>query len=270
VEVGKLDFAALRRVLEEAGVKPELDANEVDGLLAAVNPAVGVPDELLGFFAFHYSASNVAVAFGKPEFALLDLVLPPGYPEEKALSIVRAFASECRRYSVKLVGGHTGRYEGAEYPIASSTVLGRRAKARRAPEEGDEVYLVGVVGAEAAWLAGAEVEVEELTPLPKALKLHGAERLKLLHDVSEGGLLGALLEVSAFYRRVLSVERGRVPIHPRAPKLEEPLSLPSYGALVAVAEEGSRLEDFCVREAVECRLIGWVGTLPLSTLSTRR
>jgi hydroxymethylpyrimidine/phosphomethylpyrimidine kinase len=138
-------------------------------------------------------------------------------------------------------------------------VLGRRAKARRAPEEGDEVYLVGVVGAEAAWLAGAEVEVEELTPLPKALKLLGAERLKLLHDVSEGGLLGALLEVSAFYRRVLSVERGRVPIHPRAPKLEEPLSLPSYGALVAVAEEGSRLEDFCEKEAVECRLIGWVG-----------
>jgi predicted fused transcriptional regulator/phosphomethylpyrimidine kinase/hydrogenase maturation factor len=259
VEVGKLDFAALRRILDEAGVKPELDANEVDGLLAAVNPAVGVPDELLGFFAFHYSASNVAVAFGKPEFALLDLVLPPGYPEEKALSIVRAFASECRRYSVKLVGGHTGRYEGAEYPIASSTVLGRRAKVRRAPEEGDEVYLVGVVGAEAAWLAGAEVKVEELTPLPKALKLHGAERLKLLHDVSEGGLLGALLEVSAFYRRVLSVERGRVPIHPRAPKLEEPLSLPSYGALVAVAEEGSRLEDFCEKEAVECRLIGWVG-----------
>jgi Hydrogenase maturation factor len=164
VEVGKLSLAAVLRELAEAGVEPELDANEIDGLLAAVNPAIGVPDELLGFFAFHYSASNVAAAFGKPEFALLDLVLPPGYPEEKAFSIIRSFASECRRYGVRLVGGHTGRYEGAEYPIASSTVVGRRVRSRRSPAEGDDVYLVGMVGAEAAWLMGAGVEVEEAHP----------------------------------------------------------------------------------------------------------
>jgi predicted fused transcriptional regulator/phosphomethylpyrimidine kinase/hydrogenase maturation factor len=258
-EVGKLSLAAVLRELAEVGVKPELDANEADGLLAAVNPAVGVPDDLLGFFAFHYSASNVAAAFGKPEFALLDLVLPPGYPEGKAFSIIRSFASECRKYGVRLVGGHTGRYEGAEYPIASSAVIGRRVRARRAPAEGDDVYLVGVVGAEAAWLTGAEVELEELTPLPKALKLQGAEGLKLLHDVSEGGLLGALLEVSTFYRSSIAVERGRVPVHPRAPRLGELLSLPSYGALVAVAEEGSRLEDLCSREGLECSWIGRVG-----------
>ena len=259
MEVGKLSLAAVLRELAEAGLKPELDANEIDGLLAAVNPAVGVPDELLSFFAFHYSASNVAAAFGKPEFALLDLVLPPGYPEEKAFSIIRSFASECRRYGVRLVGGHTGRYEGAEYPIASSTVVGRRVRSRRPPAEGDDVYLVGVVGAEAAWLMGAGVELEELTPLPKALKLHSAEPLKLLHDVSEGGLLGALLEVSTFYRCTITVERGRVPVHSRAPRLGELLSLPSYGALVAVAEKGSRLEGFCSREGLECSWIGRVG-----------
>ena len=259
MEVGKLSLAAVLRELEEAGVRLELDANEVDGLLAAVNPAVGVPDELLGFFAFHYSASNVAAAFGRPEFALLDLVLPPGYPEDKAFSIIRSFASECRKYGARLVGGHTGRYEGAEYPIASSAVMGRRVRVRRPPAEGDAVYLVGVVGTEAAWLTGAGVGLEELTPLPKALRLHGAEGLKLLHDVSEGGLLGALLEISTFYRRTIIVERGGVPVDPRAPRLGEPLSLPSYGALVAVAEEGSRLEDFCSREGLDCSWIGRVG-----------
>jgi len=131
VGVGKLSLTAVKRVLEEVGVKPELDANEADGLLAAVNPAVGVPDELLGFFAFHYLASNVAAAFGKPEFALLDLVLPPGYLEERALFIIRTFAGKCRKYGVKLVSGHTGRYEGTEYPIASS--------ARAVPGQGDRL-----------------------------------------------------------------------------------------------------------------------------------
>ncbi|MEM4563066.1 MAG: AIR synthase related protein, partial [Thermofilum sp.] len=117
MEVGKLGLSRLRPLLERAGVRAELDANEVEGFLVTVNPAVGVPDELLGFFAFHYSASNIAAAFGKPEYSLLDLTLPPGYPPEKAELILSTFIEECRKYGVKLVGGHTGRYEGVEYPL---------------------------------------------------------------------------------------------------------------------------------------------------------
>jgi len=256
VEVGKLGLSRLRPLLERAGVRAELDANEVEGFLVTVNPAVGVPDELLGFFAFHYSASNIAAAFGKPEYSLLDLTLPPGYPPEKAELILSTFIEECRKYGVKLVGGHTGRYEGVEYPLASSTMLGRRLRPRLAPEEGDRVYLLGKVGSEAAWLAGAQVELEELTPLPKALKLAEIGGVKLAHDVSEGGLLGALLEVSAFYRRVIEVDRGSVPVEERAPRVSEPLALPSYGALIAVGDATVRRDAASL--GLECYEIGRV------------
>ncbi|MEM4411671.1 MAG: AIR synthase related protein, partial [Thermofilum sp.] len=256
MEVGKLGLSRLRPLLERAGVRAELDANEVEGFLVTVNPAVGVPDELLGFFAFHYSASNIAAAFGKPEYSLLDLTLPPGYPPEKAELILSTFIEECRKYGVKLVGGHTGRYEGVEYPLASSTMLGRRLRPRLAPEEGDRVYLLGKVGSEAAWLAGAQVELEELTPLPKALKLAEIGGVKLAHDVSEGGLLGALLEVSAFYRRVIEVDRGSVPVEERAPRVSEPLALPSYGALIAVGDATVRRDAASL--GLECYEIGRV------------
>lgn len=256
MEVGKLTPSKLRPILEKVGVRVELDANEVDDLLVTVNPAIGVPDELLGFFAFHYSASNIAVAFGQPLYAFLDLTLPPGYPIEKVELILSVFTEECRKYGVKLAGGHTGRYEGVEYPLASATALGRRLRPRRAPEEGDKVYLLGRVGSEAAWLVGARVELEELTPLPRALKLARVSGVKLAHDISEGGLLGALLEVSAFYGQIIEVDRGSVPLDERAPRVSEPLALPSYGALVAVGD--ATVKSDAASLGLECYEVGRV------------
>lgn len=258
MEVGKLSFSSLRPLLERAGLRVELDANEVDGLLVTTNPAIGVPDELLGFFAFHYSASNIAAAFGRPEYAVLDLALPPGYSVKEVELILTVFVGECQKYGVKLVGGHTGRYEGLEYPLASSTVMGRRLRPRQAPVEGDRIYLLGRVGSEAAWLTGARVELEELTPLPKALKVAGIRSVKLAHDISEGGLIGSLLELSSFYGYVTEVERGSVPVDERAPQVEEPLALPSYGALVAVA--GAPIDGECADLGLECYEVGRVSS----------
>jgi hydrogenase maturation factor len=137
-----------------------------------VNPAIGVPDEVLGFFAYHYAATNMAVSFAKPEYALLDLNFPEGYSGDVIKRVLKDFAWECEKYGTKLVGGHTARYRGLEWPLASTTIIGKRIRRKESPENGDAILLVGEVGAETAWLMGKPIDPQNTYPTPSRAEAH--------------------------------------------------------------------------------------------------
>ncbi|RLE93058.1 MAG: hydrogenase assembly protein HupF, partial [Thermoprotei archaeon] len=136
--LGKLN----RKTLEELVLKhlpiavAGLDSSQlphVEDAVISVNPAIGVPTEALGFFAFHYAASNVAVSMAKPLHATFTLLLPPGFESEDLEVITREFGREAKRYGVSVVAGHTATYKGVEQPLAVTTVIGRRIRAPRKP-----------------------------------------------------------------------------------------------------------------------------------------
>jgi len=259
MKVGKIPLNRVVDILKHAGVAPSLDANPVEGdLVVSTNPAVGVPSEALGFFAFHYSAANVAVAHAQPLYATLTVTMPPGASDEEVEAVVRGFAEECRRYGVRLVGGHTARYEGIEYPLAASTVIGRKVRDRAAPSTGDTVYAVGLVGAEAAWLLGGSVPLREMTPLDHALQLQEASEVKFMHDVSEGGVLGALVEVSLYYSLEIELQPEGVKLHPGIPEWVDPFTAPSYGVLLAFTDSPREFEALCDEKSLPCSKIGSV------------
>ena len=271
--LGKLNKKSLEKlVLRHLPVLgASLDSSplpHVEDAIISVNPAIGVPAEALGFFAFHYAASNVAVSMAKPLYATFTLLLPPGFESEDLEVITREFGREAKRYGVSVVAGHTATYKGVEQPLAVTTVIGRRIRAPRKPMPGDKVLVVGEVAAESLWLlslAGkAKVEEEfwrQLTPLSAALRLTHVEEVKLMHDVSEGGLLGALIEVSEYFSIRIDIKREELPLHPGVAKLVgEALSAPSYGCLVAIVD-GEAVDEvlqLCREEEFSCAAIGEV------------
>ena len=238
----------------------------VEDAIISVNPAIGVPTEALGFFAFHYAASNIAVSMAKPLYATFTVLLPPGFKGEDLEVITREFGCEARRYGVSVVAGHTATYKGVEQPLVVTTMIGRRIRAPRKPSAGDKVLVVGEVAAESLWLlslAGkAEVKEEfwrQLTPLPAALRLTHVEGVKLMHDVSEGGLLGALIEVSEHCHIRIDIKREELPLHPGVAKLvSEVLSAPSYGCLLAIVngETVDEVLQLCREEGFSCAAVG--------------
>jgi hydrogenase maturation factor/predicted fused transcriptional regulator/phosphomethylpyrimidine kinase len=226
-----------------------------------VNPAIGVPDEVLGFFAYHYAATNMAVSFAKPEYALLDLNFPEGYSDDVIKRVLKDFAEECEKYGTKLVGGHTARYRGLEWPLASTTIIGKRIRRKESPENGDAILLVGEVGAETAWLMGKPIDPKTLTPLPAALRLINAPEVKLMHDVSEGGVYGALEDVAQAYSATINVRSPEVPICIDFPRELDPLTSPSYGAIIVVTSRPTQLIDYCKANGLKCKEIGKVASL---------
>lgn len=257
MKLGKVPLHDIRRILEEAGVNFNLDANPLEkDTVISTNPAIGVPLDTLGFFAFHYSASNVAVAFAKPLYSTLAIIAPPSLSDQEIEAVIQAFSRECNKYDVKLKAGHTARYEGVEYPLVVSTVIGRMIRERLRPVEGDAIYLVGLLGAESSWLLGHNVPLEEMTPLEKALKVQGLPSVKLMHDVSEGGILGALIEISNYYRVLIKVNFESIATYPGVPTDYDPLTIPTYGVLLVITSSPMEFEESCRKESLPCTRLG--------------
>ncbi|TRO53046.1 hypothetical protein E2P71_06820 [Candidatus Bathyarchaeota archaeon] len=236
-----LPFIPVEKALELDGATTNLSGNTV----IAHSPSIGVPIEALGFFSFHYSASNVASKFGKPRHLISGIYLPLKTTEEELQTIVRSLGEEARKYGVTITAGQTATYYGVDIPLLTSTCLGEAVRALGEIAVGDEVILVGDVGGEAVWLdrlsRGEETDVwKRFSPLPAILALQEVSGVKLMHDVSEGGVKGSLYEVATSNRYGLKVSSKDVVLYPGADKLQgDILRAPSYGSLIVVSRKES-------------------------------
>ena len=272
-----LGLGKVSREVLERSVFPHLplaDTPRLDGgvirfqgeVVVAHSPSIGVPLESLGFFAFHYAASNVAARFARPKHLVTGLYLPVSSEERDLETIAEGLGGEARRYGVTVVAGHTATYAGIEAPFVTATCLGESVGTPVSPAPGDAVYVVGEVGGEAAWLrelsmGGAGDEWKGFTPLPMMLRLQGLEGVTLMHDVSEGGVKRALLEVSEALGVRLDVTTYDVHLAEGVLSLgEDPLRLPTYGAMLALTRSGAReaIEGACAELDVPCSMVGFV------------
>ncbi len=271
LRLGKLSLDELRRLVfpHLLKVEPGLDGGVLrlrDEAVVAHAPAIGVPIETLGFFAFHYAASNVAALFAKLRYFIAGIYLPPDSGEEELQTIVKGLGSEAEKYGVEIIAGHTATYTGLELPLVSATCIGERIREPGKVEAGDLIALVGKVGGESLWLRAVaegrrDERWRELTPLPAILRLQRVEGVKLLHDVSEGGVRGALYEISETQSLKLEVDSSKIPLEEGLEELEvDPLSAPSYGVLIALIdpEAVGEASERCLDAGYPLTIIGEV------------
>jgi hydrogenase expression/formation protein HypE len=270
--LGKVSHEVLERsvfpFLPLLGV-PELDGGMIQHqgrIVIAHSPSIGVPLEALGFFGFHYAASNVAARFARPRHMVIGIYLPLGTREEDLMTITRGLGEEAAKYGVTIVAGQTATYAGIEVPLLTATCIGEQLRQPRRPEAGDVVFIVGDVGGEAVWLRslseGRRSGVwRSFTPLPATLRLQGVEGVTLMHDVSEGGVKKALHEVASALRLKLEVESGGLRLVDGVEELgEDALRLPTYGSLIALVDpnEVDEVQRACGELGAPCAPVGVV------------
>jgi len=251
---GELGLGKATKEVFRRSVQPFIHVDEVeldgatvmltDHTVIAHSPSIGVPLEALGFFAFHYAASNVACRFGKPTHIVTGIYLPLRTPEEHLKVIAKSIGDEARRYGVKVSAGQTATYYGLEIPLIAATCFGEALRPRGEPKPGDVVVVIGEIGGEGVWLRKLSLGVEsdawrDFTPLGAALALQGCPHVKLMHDISEGGVKGALYELQDVYAVRIAVDSGSLNHHEGIAEAGgDPLRAPSYGVLTAVIDAG--------------------------------
>jgi hydrogenase maturation factor len=245
--LGKVSSEVLRRSvlsLMPTQRKITLDAAEVTlqgNIVVAHSPSIGVPLEALGFFAFHYAASNVAARLARPKHLVNGIYLPLETRERDLRRIAGGLGAEARKYGVNVVAGQTATYAGLEIPLVTVTCMGEPVGTPEAPEPGDRVLLVGEVGGEALWLksvseGGGGEAWRRFTPLPAALSLIECEGVRLMHDVSEGGVKNALQEVGEAFNVQMDVDGETIIYSPGVEAIgQDSLRVPTYGTLIVVS-----------------------------------
>jgi hydrogenase maturation factor len=231
-DLERLVFRHLPRVSDTRLLPLDFSKAALTGeFIAASDPVIGVPLHHYGFFAVHYSATDVAMAKAIPHYLTLGIYYPPDTPESWLESNMQLLGKEARRLDIQILGGHTGGYDGLTIPLISTTCLGVVPKDLSKPRSvsvKDVLVVVGSVGWETFWfLANVQPDKVEqvvtikqrkeiadnlepfaLIPLLQSLPL---QEMPLLHDLAEGGLATGLLEVARTTGLGISINYDVIP-----------------------------------------------------------
>ena len=281
MDVGKLPNDLLAELLARLGrqdprvlVGPGIgrDAAVIDAggprLLVAKSDPVTFASDLIGWYAVHVNANDIACLGARPAWFLATILLPEGAQEELARSIFDQIVEACRGLEVEVVGGHTEITYRLERPIVVGAMLGEVEREKlvtaSGARAGDALVLTKGIAIEGTAVlareAAAELEgmgvpadaIEEargyifdpgISVVLDAGVACRAVGVHAMHYPTEGGLATALYEMAAACGLGVRIREEEVGVLAatravcRAAELD-PLGLLASGSLLmAVAEE---------------------------------
>lgn len=273
-----------------------LGGNEVLVVTAdplSVIPALGLEDS--AYLSVHLLASDLATCGFPPQFMMANLSLPPRMSDEEFEEYWTALHVECKKLGIAIVGGHTGRYIGSDYTVVGGGVMMALAPekqylasnmgepgdllimtkgvaiattailARVFPETVEKAYGSSFLKRAQSYLRQFSVVEDALTAASVGLRDRG---VTAMHDVTEGGLLGALYEFSEASQVGLEIELSNAIVSEEAKlvcdlfKLDPYLTL-SEGTLIISAkpEKAQEVLQTLESKGIKSSVIGKVKEL---------
>ncbi len=297
MEIGKVPEAVLKRsvfrkltvkrpeVLVHAGVGEDcsvLEAGDGEVFVLSTDPITGTANDI-GKLAFHITANDIASSGAELVGILLTIIFPPGSTEEDLKEIMDDVTSLAARYQVEILGGHTEVSPVVNQTLVSVTGVG---KARRDKvvttgglKPGQELVVTKWVGLEGTSILAGEYasELKERLPgelvdtacgfdrylsvIPEAAVAAGAG-VSAMHDVTEGGIFGALWEMAASSGVGLTVDLKKIPIRQETIEICEvfdinPYMLISSGSMLIGTDHGSLLVEKLQGAGIHSAVVGY-------------
>jgi hydrogenase maturation factor len=222
----------------------------------------------------------------------VDLNLPPELSDDDLASLWDAFSRTCADLGIAVVTGHTARYDGCAWPMvggATCMALGSE-DAYVTPtmaRPGDRVVVTKGAAIEATALFAAtfpdrlargvgdavvragDALFERMTVVPEARIAAGFglrdEGVTSMHDATEGGVLGGLLEVAAASEVGMRIELDRIPVRPEVRAICDHVGIDPYtaiseGTLIATvrSERAIGYVEACAASGIDAAIVGEV------------
>ncbi|WP_251328067.1 AIR synthase family protein [Haloplanus pelagicus] len=267
---GKLDPAVLSEfVLSRTGAaNPNLlagpafgeDAAAIrvrEGTLIVSTDPISLAADRIGQLAVAVASNDVAAAGGRPEYLLSTLLLPDADPDLLG-TITGQLDAESDRLGLAIAGGHTEVVAGLDRPLCSLACLGMadRFVATGGATPGDRLLLTKGAGIEATGVLAtdfrdrldvstgvldrARAAFDDLSVMPEAAIL--APVATAMHDPTEGGVLGGLIEMALAGEVTLVVDADAIHVREETRMLcdavgVDPLRVLGSGALLATVPD---------------------------------
>lgn len=297
LKVGKLDSDMLERavidkikfrrpeVLVRAGVGEDcavIDFGEYECVMST-DPITAAVSEI-GKLAIHISCNDIASNGIEPVGIMLAVLLPVGTTENDVEVIMGQAAEAAEACGVEIIGGHTEVTPAVNKPVIVSTAVGRGRRWQSASAEnmkvGDYIIMTKSAGLEGTGIIAGDFEdelqriltAEEIETAKKLLddvsvveegKVAGKIGTNGMHDVTEGGILGAIWEMCSISGLGAEVWGDEIPVADVTKKIcryygIDYLRLISSGSMIIMA--GADKKDEIIRKleasGVEAHVIG--------------
>ncbi|GMQ56158.1 AIR synthase family protein [Vallitalea sediminicola] len=249
--------------------------------VVSTDPITGAVKDI-GSLAVNITANDLASSGAEPVGILLTLLLPEGFMEEELKKIMKDVNKQCKLLNIEVMGGHTEVTNAVNKPIISVTGIGKALENKLVltgkAEVGQDVIITKWAGLEGTAIITKDNE-EKLREhfnsdlIDNAMKLgdyisvvdeakiavdHGATSM---HDVTEGGVFGALWEVAACSKVGLEVKLEDIPIKQETIEICEyyninPYKLISSGCMIITTYNGEVLVEKLEKAGIAGSVIG--------------
>ncbi len=235
----------------------------------------------LGRLTVHVSCNDAAAAGAEPIGLLVTLLLPPSATEELIAKIADDLSAAAKEANVEIIGGHTEVTDSVTHPVTCATVLAKAAQ-RGILKPGGMVEGNDIVFTKHACIEGTAIiasdfedklgflsraELDEAIGYLSKVSVvkeglyameHGATAM---HDITEGGILGAAYEMAYSANCGMTLEKSTIPLSSVTRKITEALGLNPYkllssGSMLISCENGTELVAGLAEIGVEATVIG--------------
>lgn len=300
LRTGKLPPEVLRRMLRNTGAKdrrvvlgPKLgeDAAVVKvgrQMIVLKTDPVTYASDLIGWYAVHVNANDVATRGADPAWFQATVLLPEGTEEGEVEGIFKQISKATKELGIAVTGGHTEVTPGISSPIVvgdmHGVLDGRKPVLTKGARAGDFIVLTKGAGIEGTALIAREKRTELLKVFEKSMVDRAAKFLfdpglsvvpeakialkhgvTAMHDPTEGGVAMGVRELSEACGRPVDLLVDSVTVFPETRRIcrkydIDPLGLLGSGALLATfaPEDAEAFADACERKGIEARVVGRV------------
>ncbi|MDR1060582.1 MAG: AIR synthase family protein [Clostridiales bacterium] len=222
------------RVLSSSGIGEDcgvLDLGD-NHCIVSSDPITGAAEDI-GKIAVHVACNDIATCGVRPVALMSTVLLPPGASEAELEAVMDDIVGTADSIGVSVIGGHTEVTDAVSRIVVSLTSIGIArpggyvtSKGARA---GDTIVMTKQAGLEGTAILAAEGRgelearfgaafVEEAVRLKRELSviaegvLAGGLSAHAMHDVTEGGVYGAVWELAEASGKGARVHRDRIPV----------------------------------------------------------
>lgn len=228
---------------------------------------VTLTKEAIGSSAIFAACNDVACSGATPTGVSTTLLLPTSYNEEELRALMKDLDAACKQCKVDIISGHTEVTRVVKEPLvvvtAMGTVLKNQIRHSSHVRPGMDIVATKWVGLEGTAIMAEEKEEElrgryaqpfidqakvfrqMMSILPEAA-VAVKSGASAMHDVSEGGIFGALWELAESAGVGLEIDLKKIPIRQETIEICEvfdvnPYKLLSGGCLLIATEDGNGL-----------------------------
>lgn len=235
-------------------------------LVMSTDPITGTVKDL-GSHCIHITANDLAASGAEPLGVMLTVMLPDDMEEPQLRQLMQEAEKTCEELNIEILGGHTEITNVVRHPLISVTGVGkiprRQLTTLHEITPGQDVVVTKWIGLEATAILAKEREEELNVRFPAGLVevAKGFDQylsvvkdariavdcgVTAMHDITEGGVFGALWEMASGAGVGLEVDLKTIPIRQETVEICEyfglnPYQIMSSGSMMIVTDQGHEL-----------------------------